>query len=471
LLDAETHAVAAPHGASAVESLHTVDAVTARRRRRRAGLIVADVAAAAIAFTVATDGLWPAALVLLPLVVVLARLFGLYERDALVIRATTVEEVPALFRLGALCTLLVWLSAGPLLDVPMSAMRAFVLWTSFVVLALGLRHVAREAVRRLSPPERLMLVGDEGVYRRLRDMLDNANTDARLVGRLSLAPAAGDAVAPTPPDETALAALVRDLDAHRLVIEPSQTDPDTTLAIVRTAQALGLRVTLVPQVLDVVGHAVVFDDLFGLTVLGVQPVGLRPEARLAKRLFDLTGSVVGLVLTAPAFLILAAAIKLDSRGPVLLRQERVGRDGHRFRMLKFRAMVATAQHEEPTLAERDPRLTRVGSWLRRTSLDELPQLVNVLRGQMSLVGPRPLIVREDEAIQGLDRHRLRLTPGITGPWQVAGATRMPLAEMVKLDYLYVTTWSLFGDVKLLARTVPYLVARRGSTDGSQRPLI
>jgi lipopolysaccharide/colanic/teichoic acid biosynthesis glycosyltransferase len=109
----------------------------------------------------------------------------------------------------------------------------------------------------------------------------------------------------------------------------------------------------------------------------------------------------------------------------------------------------------------DPRITRVGGFLRRTSLDEVPQLINVLRGEMSLVGPRPLIVDEDAQVQGLDRRRLNLTPGMTGHWQILGSARIPLSEMVKIDYLYVAGWSLWADIKLLLRTIPYVLARRG----------
>jgi lipopolysaccharide/colanic/teichoic acid biosynthesis glycosyltransferase len=169
---------------------------------------------------------------------------------------------------------------------------------------------------------------------------------------------------------------------------------------------------------------------------------------------------------------IALAIRLDSKGPVYFRQVRVGRDGRHFRIFKFRSMIVDADAQKDKLRalnevgegmfkiSHDPRVTRVGAFLRRTSLDELPQLFNVLLGQMSLVGPRPLVVDEDALVLGLDRSRLHLTPGMTGPWQVLGS-RVPMREMVGIDYLYVANWSLWFDVKLLLRTVRH-VLRRGN---------
>jgi lipopolysaccharide/colanic/teichoic acid biosynthesis glycosyltransferase len=168
----------------------------------------------------------------------------------------------------------------------------------------------------------------------------------------------------------------------------------------------------------------------------------------------------------------ALAIRLDSRGPVFFRQTRVGRDGKHFGIYKFRSMGVDAEalkadlrHLNETeglfkIAE-DPRVTRIGRLLRRTSLDELPQLFNVWRGEMSLVGPRPLVVDEDAKVEGLDRARLHLTPGMTGHWQILGSARIPMDEMVGIDYLYVANWSLWTDVKILLRTIPYVVRSRG----------
>ena len=170
---------------------------------------------------------------------------------------------------------------------------------------------------------------------------------------------------------------------------------------------------------------------------------------------------------------MAAAIKLDSRGPVFFRQTRIGRSGHPFSVLKFRSMRRDADQLKESLRDRneqdeglfkiadDPRVTRVGRLLRRTSLDELPQLFCVLRGDMSLVGPRPLVPEEDRQIRGWHRRRLQLTPGMTGPWQVLGSSRIPLHEMVTLDYLYVANWSIWSDAKILLRTVDTVLSRRG----------
>ena len=191
-----------------------------------------------------------------------------------------------------------------------------------------------------------------------------------------------------------------------------------------------------------------------------------------KRSFDLAGSAVALVLALPVLLAVAVAIKVDSPGPVVFRQRRVGRHGEPFRMLKFRSMIDGAEAQLPDLLPRseaegifklsdDPRVTRVGRLLRRHYLDELPQILNVLRGEMSLVGPRPLPLDEDQRILGHHRRRLDVAPGITGPWQVLGSSRVPLREMVRLDYQYATSWSLRGDLRILVRTVVSVIRGRG----------
>jgi lipopolysaccharide/colanic/teichoic acid biosynthesis glycosyltransferase len=180
-----------------------------------------------------------------------------------------------------------------------------------------------------------------------------------------------------------------------------------------------------------------------------------------------------LALLAPVMAMIAIAIKLDSDGPVFFKQMRVGQHGERFRLIKFRTMVPDSDRLVPELMSRsvdpgwliiddDPRVTKLGRFLRCTSLDELPQLWNVLKGEMSTVGPRPLSVRDDEGVSGWGRHRLDLTPGLTGHWQVLGRNNIPFHEMVDIDYAYVTNWSLWLDLKLLIRTVPVVLRRRGA---------
>jgi lipopolysaccharide/colanic/teichoic acid biosynthesis glycosyltransferase len=195
--------------------------------------------------------------------------------------------------------------------------------------------------------------------------------------------------------------------------------------------------------------------------------------RALKRAFDLIGATVLLIVLAPLWLTISLLIKMDSPGPILFRQRRIGQYGVPFRMLKFRTMVEGADARKPALLHMneaaeglfkingDPRLTRVGRWLRRTSLDELPQLLDVISGRMSLVGPRPLVPDEDALITGSRRSRLSMRPGMTGVWQVNGASAIPIREMVELDRDYIEHWSIWLDVKLLLRTASHVVQRRG----------
>ena len=218
-------------------------------------------------------------------------------------------------------------------------------------------------------------------------------------------------------------------------------------------------------------------ELEGSPMMTLPRAGLAHSSQLLKRALDLSVSAAGLIVLAPFFAVCALAIRLDSSGPVFFRQVRIGRDGLPFDLLKFRSMHVDADARKADLAELslgglddgglfkvpgDPRVTRVGRLLRRYSVDELPQLLNVLRGDMSLVGPRPLIENEASQVSGHFRHRLSLTPGLTGLWQVNGRSDIPFEEMVSLDYLYVTNWSLWGDVKLLIKTLPAIVAGRGA---------
>lgn len=195
----------------------------------------------------------------------------------------------------------------------------------------------------------------------------------------------------------------------------------------------------------------------------------------AKRAIDLVGTVIGLVMLAPLMLVIAFLIRLDSPGPVLFRQRRLGRDGRPFWLLKFRTMLADAERRVDGLESLnesaggvlfkirdDPRITQLGRLLRRTSLDELPQLINVLRGEMSLVGPRPLQLRDSRRLAEVDPQgfalRLTMLPGLTGAWQVGRRNGADFESLLRLDREYVERWSLGQDLRILCRTLPVVLA-------------
>ncbi len=184
---------------------------------------------------------------------------------------------------------------------------------------------------------------------------------------------------------------------------------------------------------------------------------------MTRRLFDIAVASVALVLTSPVLAAAIVAIRLETRGHPIYRQRRIGKDGRPFDMLKLRTMVAGAESMGSGLAvnEGDPRITRVGAILRRTSLDEIPNLLNVLRGEMSLVGPRPLPA-EDGDFLGDVRRRLLVRPGITGLWQVSGRSDLDFDDLVRLDFLYLERWSPFLDLAILAKTIPAVITRKGA---------
>jgi lipopolysaccharide/colanic/teichoic acid biosynthesis glycosyltransferase len=193
-----------------------------------------------------------------------------------------------------------------------------------------------------------------------------------------------------------------------------------------------------------------------------------------KRSFDLLGSALIVVLGLPLWIVVAVAIKLDSRGPVFYVDRRIGVGEREFGMLKFRTMVVDAPDRQAELEKAneasgalfkirdDPRITRVGRILRRFSIDELPQLVNALRGQMSLVGPRPLPLRDYELLEEWHRARYLVLPGMTGLWQISGRSGLSFDDLVRLDFAYLENWSIWLDISIIAKTVPAVIAGRGA---------
>jgi exopolysaccharide biosynthesis polyprenyl glycosylphosphotransferase len=445
-------------------------------------LAVADMWAAGVALTVSAvlvgdDSLTWATLAVPVLFVMVAKGLGLYDRDEHLLHKTTLDEVPALFVIATLTALLLWLTKGLLIEGELGRRQVLGTWALLFVLLVCFRAIARWGGARLAPVERCLLVGDPSRAEELREKfaVSRHSVKAELVGFLpSRTHTNGDTdhAGVLPELGSILAADQTEID--RVILTTGPGGADELLYIIRELKATGVKVSVLPEASRVAGSSVELDHLHGLTLLGVRRFEFTRSSRLIKRGFDIVGSAAALVLLSPLLLGIAAAIRLGSPGPVLFRQRRVGTNGESFRLLKFRSMVDEADARKDEVRHlnegaeglfkipADPRVTPMGRHLRRLQLDELPQLINVLRGEMSLVGPRPLIPEEDRQVQGWYRRRLDLPPGITGHWQVLGSgSSIPIQEMVKLDYLYVANWSLWGDVKLLLRTVPFLLRRGG----------
>jgi exopolysaccharide biosynthesis polyprenyl glycosylphosphotransferase len=444
-------------------------------------LLLADALAIASAFVLTVSlssrnlQLTWASIVALPILLIGAKVSGLYDRDDTLLRKTTLEEAPRLFQVATLCALVAWLAGGLIVAGTLDRHQALFLWLALALLLVLMRTAARAVALRLAPAERCLFIGDAAAADTIRSKLsDHGGIKATFVAHVDL-----DEIAPWSTDARSAAKvaevreLARELDVQRAIVAPRSADAGEVLDLVRTLKAVGVRVSILPRLLEVVGSTVAFDDLHGVTVMGVKRFELTRSSAAVKRIFDLAWTTVGLVALAPLMLLAAIAIKLDSQGPVFFRQQRVGRYGERFQIFKFRTMVADAESQKDALRHRneaqdglfkiaaDPRVTRVGRLLRKTALDEIPQLLNILKGEMSLVGPRPLVLEEDMRVQGWHRRRLELTPGMTGPWQILGPTRVPLREMVAIDYLYVANWSLWNDMKILLRTISYVFGGRG----------
>jgi exopolysaccharide biosynthesis polyprenyl glycosylphosphotransferase len=231
---------------------------------------------------------------------------------------------------------------------------------------------------------------------------------------------------------------------------------------------------VVPDVFQQRMGRVDLDTLSGIPLIGTAPVRLSQGAFLIKRVIDLSVSILAMPFMLILFVIVALFIKLDSPGPVIFKQRRVGKDGRFFHVLKFRSMVEGAEQMQADLealneadgplfkVKRDPRVTRVGKWLRRTSIDELPQLINVIRGEMSLVGPRPGTPEEVVQYEPWQMQRISVLPGITGLWQVSGRSDVPFEEMVLLDIFYIENWSLDLEIRILLQTIPYALLGHGA---------
>jgi exopolysaccharide biosynthesis polyprenyl glycosylphosphotransferase len=407
--------------------------------------------------------------------------YHLYDNDNLRISVASFDEVRDLFHA---------MLAGSLLFLVLSqGVRYLFEWwiysaveaVLFLSGALVLVPVLRGSIRswlfpRVMKPKRALIVGggDEArlVYRKLRT---HPEYGLEVVGFLAGGDESGDVPGPIVGRSDDIARVVDHLEIDRVLLASSIASHEEMLDLVRTVRRPDVQMSIVPRYFEIFTAQAILDDVEGMPVVTLPPMRLGRSSRLLKRSFDIGVSGVALLLLAPFLGLIALGIRLDSSGPAVYRQPRRGRLGTTFQIAKFRTMFVGAEQRRSEVLHlnevdgplfkvkgRDPRVTRIGSFLRRTSLDELPQLWNVLRGDMSLVGPRPFVVYEADQITGWASRRLDMTPGITGLWQVLGRNDIPFEEMTKLDYLYVTNWSLWWDLKILCQTIPVVLGRRGA---------
>ncbi|MBT8492726.1 MAG: sugar transferase, partial [Deltaproteobacteria bacterium] len=259
----------------------------------------------------------------------------------------------------------------------------------------------------------------------------------------------------------------------QVVIAAPLTEVGSSEAIIQTCDEVGVDVSLAATGLGPRVTSVSIDELGGTQLLRLASSPQFRAAMVGKRIFDIVAASILAILASPLMLLTAVTVKLTSRGPILFVQDRVGLNGRHFRFLKFRTMVDGAHAQKDALAsevpgpvfkmKRDPRTTSIGGLLRRYSIDELPQLFNVLAGQMSLVGPRPPLPDEVSRYDRWQLRRLSVKPGITCTWQVSGRSEIPFEDWMKLDLAYIDNWSPWLDLKILARTIPAVLSRRGAS--------
>jgi exopolysaccharide biosynthesis polyprenyl glycosylphosphotransferase len=406
-------------------------------------------------------GLW--SLCALPIWLVLAKLHGLYDRDHRSLRHLTVDEIPSLqiwAVSGAASTVLV-LHLSPVGAPGYGTVLA--MFGTAVGATLVLRIVTRVLWRSLVTPERALIVGSGPLAEMTRRKL-HLFTDMHVA-------AVGARSTLTPAEVRAEPAWLADID--RVLVAASPIDEELVAELVRVCRERKIKLSVIPPT-GAFGTAVQLSRLADLPVLEYNTWDISRSTLLLKRVMDATVSAVGLALFAPVLVVTALAVFLDRRGNPIFVQCRAGRDGKTFRMLKFRTMVRDAEERlaevvrlddlrEPMFkVPRDPRVTRFGALLRRTSLDELPQLINVLRGEMSLVGPRPEQVELVRRYRPEHRFRLAVKPGITGPMQVFGRGELTFEERLAVERDYIENLSLGRDLRILAMTIAAVAGGRGA---------
>ena len=473
--------------------------VSARHRGwlvRRA-LLAADITSLVLAYVLAklivsgTLGEQPGLefgvlLLMLPLWVVAAKLNGLYERDEQNVDHSTVDEVVGVFHLVTLGAWLYFVIAWAARVGDLHVARLVTFWLLAAVLVVAGRGVAR-AVARRSPLylQNTLIIGAGHIGQlAARKLLQHPEYGINLVGFVDAHPRPRrpglEHLALLGPPER-LGEIVSLLDIERVIVAFSEADHEELLKMIRELRKLDLQIDVVPRLFEIVGPKAGIHAFEGLSLVGLTPAQISPSSRLLKRAIDYVVALAMLILLAPVMLLVALAIRLDSPGPVLFRQRRLGRDMRPFTLLKFRTMrVDTDQEEHRRYIEsiathqaspngnglykldRSDSVTRVGRILRKTSLDELPQLLNILGGEMSLVGPRPCLEYETKEFAEHHFERFLMLPGLTGLWQVMARAKSTFGEALDMDVEYVRGWSLSLDLQLLLKTPFSLIRMRGT---------
>ncbi len=415
-----------------------------------------------------------------------AKLFGLYDRDEERAAHSTPDDLVRVFLLATVGAFLITHAVNLTRAADPDLTKVTVFWAVAIVGVTVARIAARTfARRRAGYLQNTMIVGAGEIGQLIaRKLLQHREYGIRLVGfvdarPMELTPSVN--AVPVIGSLEQLDELVEQKEVERVIFAFTADNHRQLLPHIRSLRDAGVQVDVVPRLFEVIGPKVDIHTVEGIPLVGLSPVRLPRSSRIIKRAIDVAVAAVGLVLATPLILVLAWMIKRDSPGPVFFRQRRLGKDRHEFTLLKFRTMrvdtddsahrafiAATMSHNGAPESNglyklnREDAVTRVGTWLRRTSLDELPQLINVLRGDMSLVGPRPCIAYELERFEPHHFDRFLVPAGLTGLWQTSARAHSTFGEALDMDVLYAQSWSLGLDLLLLARTPLQLLRPSGT---------
>ena len=509
-----THRTALLHGVELYRQMagsvddRTLDIVERRRRTARVKgrgwlvrrmLLAADLVGLVAAFAVAEaatgvgigDNVGRQAEIFLflatvPAWIVVTKLYGLYDHDEERTDHSTIDDFAGVFHMVTGCTSTFAASAYLTGLAHPSGEKLVLFWFTAIALISLLRVAARALARRnIAYLQNTIIVGAGDVGQLVaRKLLQHPEYGINLVGFVDDAPKErradlGHLTVVGTRDQ--LPALIRLLHIERVIVAFSHESHVETLDLIRELRRLAVQIDLVPRLFEIVGPNVGIHTIEGLPLVGLPPAKISRSSRAIKRAIDLAGAAAGLVLTAPLFAYAAWRIKRESPGGVFFRQPRLGMDMQEFTALKFRTMRAGAEESmhrdfiKATMSaaaapnangiyklDREDAVTPFGRWLRKTSLDELPQLINVLRGEMSLVGPRPCIPYEVENFAPHHFERFLVPAGLTGLWQVTARAHSTFGEALDMDVAYARSWSLRLDLTLLLKTPLQIVHARGT---------